>query len=142
MQLGEIESYLCVASEFCTRNTYYFYNRGGKGSTMRLKEGLCRLRGGRKCVRGRQLPGVPSGALIHGTSIRRRKHACRRILGVSAGGPWRGCLVVTQCVVCRLNAGPPLRKRGFWGGGPLGASLPLPLFPALLCIRFGLRGAG
>lgn len=45
MQLGEIESYLCVASEFCTRNTYYFYNRGGKGSTMRLKEGLCRLRG-------------------------------------------------------------------------------------------------
>lgn len=125
MQLGETESYLCVASEFCTMNTYYFYNWGGEGSTVRLKEGLCRLRGGRKCVRGRRVPGMPSGVCVHRPSVQRGetrlqvypRHLCR--------GPLEGMSCRHSVCYAGAKCWPSLAEEGFLGWGALGGH-PLP----------------
>lgn len=45
VELREMKSYLSVSSIFCTMSMYYFYNQRKKWSIVRLKEGLCRLKG-------------------------------------------------------------------------------------------------
>lgn len=97
MQLGEIESYLCVASEFVQGTRITFIIVGKKGYH-EVKEGLCRLRGGRKCVRGSQLPGVPSDP-----HPRDQHPASGSTHGVSSGsllGALGGDVLSSRSVLC------------------------------------------
>lgn len=119
-------------------NTYYFYNRGGKGSAVRLKEGL----GEEGSVKRAPGTRVPSGVLVHRTSIPTAEAGLQVYPRLLCWGPLEG--LPCPHALCRAHAEcwPSLAEEGFLGWGVLEGIPSPPLFPALLWICFGLRGAG